>query len=243
MLTAEAQVQTDRAARYQAQFCTHATGMAKSRAHGLLAHAAGGALAGNEVRLRAECTQSHGVVEFEPWGVCTMSVTGTGLFVRVEASNEANLRRIQEIVTNDLERFGKRDGLIVQWRPSELASDSQRQDVVAETTHTPLTGLRSHRVAITSIVGGFALVAVIGVHLVVAGAAVAIPGWLGWTAAGLIVIPGGFSLLHAAAPLTVIGLHQRLTARGRRASQADGGVANRSKDAGRAWWGQGRRSQ
>jgi hypothetical protein len=225
MLTAEAQVQTDRPERYLTQFCTHAMGMANSRAHRLLAHAAGGALARGEVRLRAECTESHAVVEFEPWGVCTMSAGGTGLLVRVESDDESSLRRMQEIITNDLERFGKRDGLIVRWYVSEVPGDSEPQaDPVSDTTHGPHAGQKSHRVPLMWTVGSLTLAAVIALHLLVAGAAAAIPHWLGWTAAGLIVIPGGVGLLHAAAPLSVLGLHQRLSARGRRTS-------NRSPDA------------
>src|SRR5579859_5780215 len=234
MLTADAQVQTDHAERYLRQFCTHATAMANSRAHRLLARAAGGAMARGEVRLRAECTQSHAVVEFEPWGVCTMSVVGVGLLVRVDAGDQSNLRRMQEIITNDLERFGRRDGLIVRWHLSEVPSDSERQPdpLAGMTAHAPLARSKPHRVAIMWTVGGVALAAAIGVHLLVAGAALAIPQWLGWTAAGVIVIPGGVSLLHAAAPLSLIGIHQRLSARGQRASRADSGEAFRSKDSG-----------
>jgi hypothetical protein len=231
MLTAQAQVHTDQAERYLTQFCKHATGMANSRAHRLLAHAAGGAVARGEVRLRAECTASHGVVEFEPWGLCSMSATRTGLLVRVEAKDESSLRRMQEIIGNDLERFGRRDGLVVQWHVSEVPSHSERQpDPVVDTTAAPLAGQQARRVPLMWTAGGLALAAVIGMHLVVAGAATAIPHWLGWTAAGLLVVPGGLGILHAAAPLSAVGLHQRLSARGRRARRADLDESHHSPD-------------
>ena len=48
----------------------------------------------------------------------------TRLTVRVEADNEENLRRVQDIVTADLERFGRRDGVTVVWQLFQAADGS-----------------------------------------------------------------------------------------------------------------------
>ncbi|MEW1843970.1 hypothetical protein AB0392_39000 [Nonomuraea angiospora] len=41
------------------------------------------------------------------------------LKVRAEAADEDELQRLQELITRDLERFGRRDGLQVNRQPSQ----------------------------------------------------------------------------------------------------------------------------
>jgi uncharacterized protein len=107
MPTAEARIETGRPSRYLAQLCEHANAMAGSqhRMHPGRAHH----------QVRAESSGTHGVIHFEPWGRCTLEATATALVLRVEATSEDGLRRIQDIIAADLARFGRRDHLTVDW--------------------------------------------------------------------------------------------------------------------------------
>ena len=118
MLTAEARVETTRASRYLVQFCKHADSMSGHRGHGM--HL-GEALAHRDVQVHAEWSDARGVVTFSPWGQCTITADEAWLIFRVEANDEENLRQIQDIVTRDLGRFARRDGLTVTWQPASPA--------------------------------------------------------------------------------------------------------------------------
>jgi hypothetical protein len=50
------------------------------------------------------------------WGTCTMQAGPDTLTVRAEAANERDLQRIQDLITRNLERFGRRDHLRVTWQ-------------------------------------------------------------------------------------------------------------------------------
>ena len=118
MLTAEAHVETARASRYLVQFCKHADAMSGHRGHGV--HP-GGMLARRDVRVHADWSDTRGVVAFSPWGRCTLTAGETSLIFRVEATDEEKLRQIQDIITRDLGRFARRDGLTVTWQPAASA--------------------------------------------------------------------------------------------------------------------------
>lgn len=125
MLTAHARVETGRASRYLTQFCKHAAAMGGGRGHGPIGHLRG-MLAGREVAVHAEWTTTRGVVRLEPWGTCTLTADSTGLDLAVEADDEDSIQRIQDVVTRDIERFGKREGLAVTW------SDHDARSVVSD---------------------------------------------------------------------------------------------------------------
>ncbi len=116
MLAVEAQIETERPSRYLVQFCKHAASMGGGR-HGSRMHL-GTALAGREVQVHADWSDTHGVVKFIPWGQCTITASADTLTLRVEAADEENLRKIQDITTRDFHRFGRRDGLAVNWQPA-----------------------------------------------------------------------------------------------------------------------------
>lgn len=118
MLTAHARVETARAKRYLSQFCKHAAAMGGHRGQGPVGHLRG-MLARREVDIHAEWSETRGTVRLEPWGSCTVTADATGLNLSVEAADEQSLLRIQEVVTSDFERFGKREGLTVTWTDSE----------------------------------------------------------------------------------------------------------------------------
>jgi len=133
MLAVEAQIETERPSRYLVQFCKHAASMGGGH-HGPRTHL-GNALARREVQVHADWSDTHGVVNFTPWGQCTITANADTLTLRVEATDEENLRKIQDIITMDLDRFGRRDGLAVNWQsahtreaPAGLSADSVDKD-------------------------------------------------------------------------------------------------------------------
>ena len=114
MLTIEATVHTERATRYLAQFCKHATAMGGASGHGPRLHRHG-TPADATLQAHAEWSQTHGIITFTPGGRCTMDADANTLTVSIEATDEQALRRIQDIVTRDLARFSNRDPLTVDW--------------------------------------------------------------------------------------------------------------------------------
>lgn len=118
MPTAEARTPTSRAARYLAQLCDHAAAMGANRP----AHA--GHHAPDHPQVGAERTGAdHGVITFGAAGRCVLTATPAELLARVEAADEPALSRIQQTLSADLERFGRRDGLTVVWtRPGTGAA-------------------------------------------------------------------------------------------------------------------------
>jgi len=115
MLTAEADIQTEHAARYLARLCGHAGKMGTTGGrpgHRPPSHARGGAPP--EVR-HVECSETEGAVSLN-WGQWTMRALPGLLAVRVEAADQESLRRIQDLFTARLQRFGRREHLTVNWR-------------------------------------------------------------------------------------------------------------------------------
>lgn len=118
MLTLEARIETAQPGRFLVRLCKHAESMGRAGGHGPRVHL-GGLLARGQVRVRAECSDTSGTVTFSPWGRCSMTASADALTVRIEASDEENLRRIQDIVNRNLDRFGSRDHQAVGWRLPE----------------------------------------------------------------------------------------------------------------------------
>ncbi len=118
MPIAEARIKTERPSRYLIQLCKHAASMGAARGHLPRVHL-GGMLTGSEVRVRADWSDTHGTVIFIPWGQCTIAAGADTLTVRIDATDEQNLQRMQDIITRDLERFGRRDHLSVNWHRNE----------------------------------------------------------------------------------------------------------------------------
>ena len=115
MLSAEADIQTENAARYLARLCGHAGKMGtagRRPGHRRPSHARGDVAP--EVR-RVECSGTEGTVSLD-WGRWTMQALPGRLTVRAEAADEENLRRIQDLLTTRLENFGRREHLTVAWR-------------------------------------------------------------------------------------------------------------------------------
>jgi len=121
MLTAEADIQTEHAARYLERVCGHAgkMGTAGHRlGHRPPSHARGGGPP--EVR-HVECSGTEGTVSLN-CGQWTMRALPGLLAVRVEAADEQSLRRIEDLLTTRLQKFGRREHLTVTWRRPEAAA-------------------------------------------------------------------------------------------------------------------------
>ena len=112
MLTAEADIETEHAARYLARLCGHAGKMGTAghrMGHRRPSHAPGDAPP--EVR-RVECSGTEGTVSLD-CGQWTMRVFPGGLAVRAEAADRENLRRIPVLLTARLQKFGRREHVTV----------------------------------------------------------------------------------------------------------------------------------
>jgi hypothetical protein len=121
MLIAEARITTERPSRYLAQFCRHAAALGSGR-HGPWMHP-GNELARGEVQVHADWTDTHATLTFNPWGRCTITAETNTLMFRAQATNGDDLERIQDVISRDLERFGRRAHLTMTWhRPVEQAT-------------------------------------------------------------------------------------------------------------------------
>lgn len=113
MLTATALIATEHPERYIARLGGHAAKMGRRLGHRLLAH--GDGHVPPEVR-HAEWTDAGGTVQLD-CGRWTMEAAPGALRLRAEAADEAGLRRIQDLLTNRLQKFGRREQLTVTWLP------------------------------------------------------------------------------------------------------------------------------
>jgi hypothetical protein len=116
MLIAEAQVQTEQPSRYLVQLCRHAQQIhrVRDRPH---THDGGDVQPPPEVQ-HVEWSETRGLVSFGR-AQCTIQTTPGTLTLRAEATDEENLQRVQDIVAGDIERFGRRDHLTVNWQRRE----------------------------------------------------------------------------------------------------------------------------
>jgi hypothetical protein len=93
-MRSEARVPTPRGERYAKQLCAHAARMAP----------------------HAEWTPPEGVIEFpDEMGTCRVIAEPDHLVLTVEATDPANLATLQQIISRNIERFGGREGLKVEW--------------------------------------------------------------------------------------------------------------------------------
>lgn len=113
MPTSEARIETPQAGRYLKQLRQHANAISGHVSRGLHDHLE---RATTHLRLRqVESSDTHAVLSFDQ-GRCAIHAEADTLILRAEAGDAASLRRIEEIVTADLERFGNREHLTVTWR-------------------------------------------------------------------------------------------------------------------------------
>jgi hypothetical protein len=168
MLTAEAHVLTDRPGRYLGQLCRHASHMRhQSRTH-----------ASPEVR-HVEWSDTHGTVVLDS-GRWTLEAARNTLTLRAEAANNEDLQRIQDLLTQRIDKIGRRDHLTVTWQRTGTSAPSDPADVAAERRHGGKPGTAWVLVAVVALF--------IAVHLGLGGAALAASSWTIWTGIGLAAI-------------------------------------------------------
>ena len=124
MLTAQAYIRTEAPSRYLTQLCRHANSMG-SQMH-KLARLHGGRPQDRPEVKNVEWTDIDGTLTLSI-GRCILHASADTLTVRAEAADEESLRQVQELVTRDLERFGKRKHLTVTWQQPETT------DLIGET--------------------------------------------------------------------------------------------------------------
>lgn len=175
MLISETTISVDRPGRYLVQLCKHAAAMgATGGGHRPRAHAVAGALGRGDLRVQAEYSDTQGIVTISPWGRCTLRANAETLTLRVEANDETALRQIQQIVTRDLERFGRRDQVTITWPPLDTSdTNTPATDRRAASASVAKTG-RS-RVAIVMLVALAALA--IAIHLGLTASILTSPRW------------------------------------------------------------------
>jgi len=117
MLTAEAVVETEHPSRYLVRLCQHANKISQHPRHQPRAHDGD---APPEVR-HIEWSDTIATISLS-WGQWTMHATQDTLTLHVEAADEDNLRRIQELVAGRLETLGRRVHLHVVWQPPQSLS-------------------------------------------------------------------------------------------------------------------------
>ena len=127
MLMVEARIQTEQSSRYLVRLCTHASSMGRTQGHGIRAHR-NEALSSGEVEVQAQWSETHGTVTFSPWGRCEIEATATELVLRIEAAEEEDLRRIQDTVSRDLDRFSGSEQLAIDWHQTDAAPNVARRE-------------------------------------------------------------------------------------------------------------------
>jgi hypothetical protein len=105
MLASTARVATGRPTTYVEQLCEHFADEGQR-------HSA--------QEFEVSFDDQEGFINFAPVvsGSCRLDARQAGvLVVEVSGSDRAALERVERIVTKHLERFGRSDGLTVEWRP------------------------------------------------------------------------------------------------------------------------------
>ena len=186
MQTAEAQVPTDHATRYLSQLCRHAGKMGQHLGsdHTPRSHHAGDA---PPPVLHVDWSDTIGAIHFGD-GQCILRASNNALLLRVEATSESALRRLQNGIAHRLETFGHREHLTVQWQPSTFQPTGQLEEV---TSHVPapagpITVRWRSRLARNLALAAVAAVA-IAAHLGLLGATLAAAAWTKWGATAILV--------------------------------------------------------
>jgi hypothetical protein len=234
MLTAQAQVKTERPSRYLVQLCRHAG------RHGHHPRPPAGPSCRRwgagppRIAVTRRLLQHPRDHHFRPLG----SVHPTGhpdiLTLCLEATDEDKLQRLQEVITRNLERFGRREHLTVTWQqPVPTAACPGAADPAQELHPVPAAqtgrGRRTTVVLAAAVVLGVALAVV--THLGMGAAVLAAWRWVGWTAVGLVAIPVVAVVGHAVV-VTVLGVRALAIRRRLHISRSD----QQRVDTPRPWW-------
>jgi hypothetical protein len=170
----EAQIETDRPSRYLVQFCKHAAAMGggghtpRMHLHGTVAR--------REVQVAAEWSDTSGTVTFTPWGRCTLTADAGILTVSIDAADQDGLAQIRDIITRDFKRFSQRTPLTMTWQRSDdpgAAPFPHADTMKPAHRRSPLAANRQ------TVLLALAIIVIIGLHIGLAGTAVANSRWTG----------------------------------------------------------------
>ncbi|MFF5979297.1 DUF2218 domain-containing protein [Streptomyces olindensis] len=194
MPSAEAHVATDRPSRYLVHLCKHFARKGRHLGHRPRAHLGQHTQALSEMRAvaekaRVDWTETEGSVSL-PWGTITLHSTPGVLVLRIEAPEEENLRRLEELVAGHLERFGRRDGLQVSWQHSAPVAEPGGPGTAGKTAAGPTADRSRH----LKLLGLAAVVLVLAAHLGLGGVLAANWHW----SAGAVGAVAALLLLKAA---------------------------------------------
>jgi hypothetical protein len=133
MPAAEADIPTDQAASYLARLCGHAAKMGDAGHHPRTHDRDGGP----PVIRGVERSGTEATVSLDR-GQWTMRALAGRLLLRAEAASDDDLRRIQDLLTARLERFGRREHLTVTWHTTaEARTTDGPEDHQAERVRSP----------------------------------------------------------------------------------------------------------
>ncbi|WP_089100209.1 DUF2218 domain-containing protein [Streptomyces hyaluromycini] len=204
MPIAEAHVPTDRPSRYLVQLCKHFSNKGRHLGHRPRSHHNGADETASAARhkpldiapdqIRVEWSDTHGRVTL-PTGECELRAAEGELVLRVETDTDEDLRKLQDLLTTHIGRFGRRDELRVEWQES----------TVADLPST--TGSATARPSRLGWAGLAALVAVaLAVHLGLADALLTSSDWTSWVLGTVLVV-----MVFKLAAVLVVGhrLHRR----------------------------------
>jgi hypothetical protein len=110
MPTAESRVTTDRASRYLVQIRDHLDELRHRAEH---AHADDETTRPPKVQA-IDGTDLHAVIVF-PFGECTLDASDEALTIRLTATDDGTLHRMQSMLAERITTIGRRDNLTVTW--------------------------------------------------------------------------------------------------------------------------------
>ncbi|MCX5555774.1 DUF2218 domain-containing protein [Streptomyces sp. NBC_00038] len=179
----EAHIETDRPGRYLVQLCRHFSNKGRHLGHRPRTRHGGETSAGTHAspgfrpdEITVEWSETHGMLDL-PWGRCAMRADPGTLTLRIEAADEEDLRRFQDLLTAHISRFSRRAPLSVDWRrPEEPAVQPDAARPVPEKT---VAHRRWHR-GWTGFGVACAVIVAMAVHLGLGGAVLAGTQWTGW---------------------------------------------------------------
>lgn len=169
MPTAHATVATTRPSRYLTQLCQHVDHLSRRTEHrphprhGDREHAAPGPHA------RVIWSDNAGTIELG-WGRCTLTTDDNALVLHAEAHDDADLHRLQALLSARLHQIGRPDHLTVTWQPTTPTAAARRSPDLAESG-------RRRRGTVALVAGGVLIVAA---HLGLGAAALTSLAWTGW---------------------------------------------------------------
>lgn len=118
MPSATAHVATDRPSRYLVQLCRHLANNGRHLTHRRRTHHRADAPSHPATQARVEWSATDGSADFG-WAHCTLRAADGLLTLRAEADDEQNLQHVQNLLTEHLDRFARRNPLTVHWEPTE----------------------------------------------------------------------------------------------------------------------------